>query len=177
MTNKLHGTNTSSREMVRRWATLLLVASWMLGAATVWAAFALAPVGALATADAGRLVAIRGSVVVTTAGYFHVSAYPSALRGTKMRVIRTNSPWSDGGLQLCTIQKVGGSNWCNDISDGFAGDLSETPFARQAWPQGTIIAILFTALAVTLFGWLPAFAVAACSDKRRIDAKDMESTN
>lgn len=166
MINELRGSNRSKRALLRRWLPTVLFALWLVGTVTIWIEFAHAPVGALAAADAGRLVAIRDSTVITTSGYFNVSADPSALRGTPMRVIRTNSMWSDSGLQLCTAENAGGDNWCNDISDGYAGKLSETSFARRAWSRGTMIAILLLAFGVTLFGWLPAVVVASGGDVR-----------
>lgn len=164
MTDELRGSRRSMREQICRWLSVFLFVSWVFGAAAIWTAFALAPVGALAVADAGRLVAIRGSTVITTSGYFNVSADPSALRGTPMRVIRTNSMLSSTGMQLCTARSAGDNNWCNDISGGYAGKLSETSFARRAWSQGAMVAIFFLAFAVTLFGWVPASGVAVVGE-------------
>lgn len=169
MTTEPHGPKKGAQEQVRCWLSLFLFVSWILGTPAIWVEFALAPVGTLATANAGRLVAIHGSNVITTSGYFQVSADPSAVRGTPMRIIRTNSMWSEGGLQLCTARGTGDDNWCNDIRDGFAGKLSKTPFAEQAWSQRTMITIFFLAFFVTLLGWFPAFAVSwggggMCSD-------------
>lgn len=160
MKNELRGSTRIMWEQVRHWLPTLLLVSWILGAAAAWTQFALAPVGTLASADAGRLVAIHGSTVLTTSGYFQVSADPSALRGTPMRVIRTNSMWSQGGLQLCTARSMGDDNWCADIRDGYAGALSKTSFADRAWSQQAMIAIFFLAFFVTLLGWFPAVAAA-----------------
>ena len=140
--------------------SLFLFVSWLLVTAVAWISFELAPVGVLATADVGNLVAIQGSRVTTTDGYFQVSAYPSAMRGIPLNVIRTNSPWSDTGLQLCTAHIAGEVSWCSDISDGYAGKLSETSFARRAWPAGVLTAMFLIALGLTLFGWFPAAVIA-----------------
>lgn len=171
MTNELRGSNRSKRALLRHWLSMFLFALWLVGTVAIWIEFAHAPVGALAAADAGRLVAIRDSTVITTSGYFNVSEDPSALRATPMRVIRTNSLWSDSGLQLCTARNAGDDNWCNDIIDGYAGKLSETAFARRAWSRGTMIAILLLAFGVTLFGWLPAVVVASGGDVRSLTSE------
>lgn len=141
--------------------SLFLFVSWLLGAAAAWIAFALAPVGVLATADVGNLVAIHGSRVTTTDGYFQVSANPSAMLGIPLHVNRTNSPWSNTGLQLCTAHIAREVSWCSDISDGYAGKLSETSFARRAWSAGALAAMFFIALGLTLVGWFPAMVIAA----------------
>lgn len=166
MTNELHGSKGIMRQQVCGWLGVLLFLSWPLGAATIWTVLARAPAGALATADAGRLVSIQGSRVTTTNGYFHVSAYPSALLGISLQVVRTNSLESGTGLQLCTERNAGDAYWCSDISDGYAGKLAETPFARRAWSHGTMVAISVIALVLTFFGWVPAAGAAAlgCPD-------------
>lgn len=169
MPNELRGPRRSARHGLRRYIAVILFVSWILGTAAIWTEFALAPTGALATADAGKLLAIQGSRVTTTSGYFHVSADPSALRGTPMLVVRTNSMESETGLQLCTARNGRDNNWCVDISDGFAGNLSTTPFARRAWSRGAMIAILSIALALTIFGWSPAVAVASTRGVSDID--------
>lgn len=161
MASKARGWREKTRERLHGWATAALLVSWLLATAAIWVEFALAPVGALATAQVGRLVAIRGSTVTTTTGYFQVLGYPSALLGTSMRVIRTNSPSSDTGLQLCAVGSAGKDYWCSDISDGYAGVLSATAFAQRAWTYGTMLRVLILALVVTGFGWLPG-VVAAC---------------
>jgi hypothetical protein len=166
MTNELHGSKGIMRQQVCGWLAVLLCLSWPLGAAAIWTVLARAPTGVLATADAGRLVSIQGSKVTTTNGYFHVSAYPSALLGISLQVVRTNSLKSGTGLQLCTERNEGDAYWCSDISDGYAGKLTETPFARQAWSHGTMAAILVIALVLTFFGWVPAASagVLGCTD-------------
>lgn len=169
MTNDPRDSKTEMREQLRFWAFLFLFASWVVGAPAAWTSFALAPVGTLASADAGRLVAIHGANVTTTSGYFHVSADPSALRGTPLRVVRTNSMWSDSGLQLCTVRGTADRNWCADISDGYAGKLLPTAFAQHAWSHGEMIAIFFVAFFVTLFGWFPSVAVASSFDIDTVD--------
>lgn len=156
MTSELRGSKGIMRQQVCGWLAVLLFLSWPLGAAAIWTVLARAPAGALATADAGRLVSIQGSKVTTTNGYFHVSAYPSALLGIPLQVVRTNSLESGTGLQLCTERSAGDAYWCSDISDGYAGKLTETPFARRAWSHGTMTVILVIALVLTFFGWLPA---------------------
>lgn len=144
----------------RDWITGTLLASWLMTIAALWTGFALAPIGALAAANAGRLVAIQGSTVITTHGYFHVSTAPSAVLGVPLQVIRTNSLWSDTGLQLCASRSTGDDYyWCSDIS-GYAGDLSETSLAERAWSHGAMAALLLVAISFTIFGWSPAVAVA-----------------
>lgn len=156
MTNELRGPKGIMRQQVCGWLAVLLFLSWPLGAATIWTMLARAPAGVLATADAGRLVSIQGSRVTTTNGYFHVSEEPSALLGISLQVVRTNSLESGTGLQLCTERNAGDAYWCSDISDGYAGKLTETPFVRQAWSHGRMAATLVIALLLTTFGWLPA---------------------
>lgn len=160
MTSELRGSSGGIREQVRRWLPTFLFVTWILGTALLWTAYALAPVGVLATADVGNLVSIQGSKVTTTSGFFHVSADPSAMLGVPLHVIRTNSLQSDTGLQLCTARKAGTAYWCNDISDGYAGKLSDTALAGRAWSHGTMAAVLFIALTLTGIGWLPAAGTA-----------------
>lgn len=97
--------------------------------------------------------------MTTTKGYFHVSTDPSALVGTPLQVVRTNSLWSETGLQLCAMHSAGKDYWCSDITDGYAGTLSATPFARQAWSHRTMSIVLILTLFLTVFGWSPAAAV------------------
>lgn len=156
MTTELRGSKGNLWQQFCGWLAVLLFLSWVLGTAAIWTALARAPAGALATADAGRLVSIQGSRVTTTNGYFHVSEDPSALLGISLQVVRTNSLQSGTGLQLCTERNAGDAYWCSDISDGYAGKLTETSFARRAWSHGTMTAILVIALVLTFFGWLPA---------------------
>ena len=156
MTTELRGSKGKVWQQLCGWSTVLLFLSWVLGAAVIWTALVRAPAGALATADAGRLVSIQGSKVTTTKGYFHVSEDPSALLGISLKVVRTNSLESGTGLQLCTERNAGDVYWCSDISDGYAGKLTETPFARRAWSHGRMAATLVIALLLTTFGWLPA---------------------
>lgn len=164
----LAGPNKCDREKRRGQLSGVLFVLWLLAIAVVWTLFAIAPVGALATANAGRLVAIRGTTVTTTNGYFQVSTAPSAQRGTALRVIRTNSLWSDTGLQLCASRNAGNDYWCSDISDGYAGDLSETSLGRRAWSHGMRAILLLAAIFLTMFGWFPAVAV-ACSGGTRVE--------
>jgi len=160
MTSESRDPNGSKWILIRRWLPTFLLVSWALGTAAIWTLFAVAPAGVLATADAGNLVAIQGSKVTTTRGFFHVFTKPSAMAGVPVQVIRTNSPWSDTGLQLCTVQIEGGTSWCSDISDGYAGKLADTVLAQRAWSRGAMIAVFCISLALTLFGWIPAAATA-----------------
>lgn len=96
-------------------------------------------------ADAGKLIAIQGSKVTTTSGFFHVSTDPSAMLGVPLRAIRTNLMRSVAGLQLCTARKAGSTYWCGDIGDGYAGKLSDTRLAQRAWPHETMLTIFFCA--------------------------------
>lgn len=170
----------SSKDMwgpVRRWLPAFLLVSWVIGTTSLWIAYALAPVGALATADAGNLVAIQDSKVITTNGYFHVSTNPSALLGIPLHVVRTNSLESGTGLQLCTERAVGDAYWCSDISDGYAGKFSQTKLARLAWSHGTMAAVFLIVLTLTIFGWVPAAIAVACNgSKGRVDGKEPLST-
>lgn len=138
--------------------------AWLVAVASLWTVFAIAPTGALATADAGKLVAIRGPAVVTTTGYFQVATAPSAMRGTSLHVIRTNSLWSDTGLQLCASRDAAGDYWCSDLRGGFAGKFSDTPLARRAWSHGTMVTLLSAAGFLTILGWIPAAAVGSSGD-------------
>jgi hypothetical protein len=138
------------------------VVAWLVAIGSLWTVFAMAPTGALATADAGTLVAIRGPAVVTTTGYFQVTTAPSAMVGTPLQVVRTNSLWSETGLQLCASRSAVGDYWCTDLCDGFAGELSETPLARRAWSHGAMSALLAVAGFLTILGWIPA-AIVGCS--------------
>jgi len=156
MTNKLPSSNKNKWALLRRWLPVCFFASWIVGTAAIWTTFALVPAGALASADAGELVAIQGSTVITTRGYFNVSAEPSAPRGIPMRVIRTNSMSSNTGLQLCTALTQDDENWCNDISDGYPGKLAEIPLARAAWTRATMLLFFLIGFAWTIFGWIPA---------------------
>lgn len=171
MANQPCGSKKNTRVGSYRWVTATLFVSWLLATAVLWVEFAVAPVGALAAAPVGRLVAIRGSTVTTTTGYFQVLAYPSALVGTRMRVIRTNSLASQTSLQLCAVRSAGEDYWCDDISDGYAGGLSATAFGRRAWSYGTMLGVLVLALVVTGFGWLPG-VVAACVGAQRTETDD-----
>lgn len=141
-----------------------LAVVWLAAIASLWTVFAMAPTGALATADAGKLVAIRGPAVVTTTGYFQVATAPSAMVGTPLQVVRTNSLWSDTGLQLCASRSAVGDYWCSDLCDGFAGELSETPLAGRAWSHGAMTALLTVAGFLTILGWIPAAAVGCSGD-------------
>lgn len=161
MTHELRDSKTTVRQHVCGWLAVLLFLSWVLGAALTWTVLALAPVGTLATADAGRLVSIQGSGVITTNGYFHVAADPSALLGIPLRVVRTNSLQSGTGLQLCTERNTSDAYWCSDITDGYAGKLTETTLAKRAWSHGRMAALLVAALVLTFFGWAPAAGVSA----------------
>lgn len=116
MANESCGQKRSVRKRLYACVAMALLVSWPLATAAVWTEFAPARVGALATADVRRLVAIHGTTAATTSGYFQASAHPSALVGTRMRVIRTNSPWSETGLQLCAIRAAGGQSWCGDVT-------------------------------------------------------------
>ena len=159
MTTESRDSKRTVRQHVCGWLAVLLFLSWVLGAAVTWTVLARASVGALATADAGRLVSIQGSRVTTTNGYFHVSTTPSALLGISLRVVRTNSLQSGTGLQLCTERNAGDAYWCSDITDGYAGKLTETTFARRAWSHGRMSVLLVIALVLTFFGWAPGAGV------------------
>lgn len=164
MTNELRDSKSIVRQHVCEWLAVFLFLLWVLGSASIWTVLARAPVGPLAIADAGKLVSIQGSKVTTTNGFFHVSAEPSALLGIPLHVVRTNSLESGTGLQLCTERNVGDAYWCSDITDGYAGKLTGTSFAKRAWPHGTMAAILVIALVLTFFGWLPAVGVGVLSN-------------
>lgn len=159
MTNQPNRYRRNLRETLRGRIAAVLFVLWLVATAAIWTELVHAPVGALATADAGHLVTIRGSSVTTTKGYFHVSTDPSALVGTPLQVVRTNSLWSETGLQLCATRSADKDYWCSDITDGYAGTLSATTFARQAWSHETMSIVLILALVLTVFGWSPAAAV------------------
>jgi hypothetical protein len=142
----------------------LLLATWLVAIAILWTGFIMAPTGVLATADAGKLLAIQGSMVTTTHGFFRVSTTPSAALGTSLRVIHTNSLWSGTGLQLCALRSTGGDYWCSDISDGYAGELSETALGRRAWSHGMMGALLSIAVILTILGCFAVVGVATSGD-------------
>lgn len=142
-----------------------LFIGWLFGTVTLWVVFARAPVGDLAAASAGNLVPIHGTVVTTTTGYFQVSSHPSALRGTPLRIVRTNSPRSVSGLQLCAWLGAGEDSWCTDMRDGYAGSLQPTLFGRRAWPYDKMQNVLLLGLALTVLGWVPGALVLLIDDR------------
>lgn len=162
--NEIAAPGKRNREKRRDQTSGALIVAWLVAMVSLWTLFAMAPTGPLATADAGTLVAIRGPAVVTTTGYFQVATAPSAMVGTPLQVVRTNSLWSETGLQLCALRNETGDYWCSDLCDGFAGELSETPLARRAWSHGAMTALLAVAGFLTILGWIPAAAVACSGD-------------
>lgn len=153
-----------ARHLWRERTVTALFVLWPLAVAVLWTEYALAPVGVVASANVGTLVSIQGSTVTSTRGYFNVSDTPSAEVGTPLRVIRTNSPWSYTGLRLCTSHSASGAGWCSDLSDGYAGVLSKAPLTHRLRSRAALSAILTAALVLTMFGWVPGFAVVAIGD-------------